>query len=229
MIHQQINDEEAQLAKKIIELHGQGLGFRKIAKELRLQGFKVNKDRCNQLYKRYIAKIDSGSSEPENQSLAKLKKVEDRKAFCLKEAKQKLEIKNHIAVMHMEKSTLTYEQRQRLFDVPDYLLRLAWAVMPITYPQVWSTFVMFCECGDFDQADVLQKCLGDQSSYERQLTNSNFPRFDTYLSQKITEYMTYFRQKKENEFAGEQKPTNQLEENSTEIITLEFSEAADWQ
>ncbi len=69
--------QERELALRIVHMHDDlGMGFRRCAKELRSQGYKVNKDSANRLYNMY--KQHSNLDVQENRSLEKLRAQEAR-------------------------------------------------------------------------------------------------------------------------------------------------------
>lgn len=79
---------EEDLAEKIVTMHnGQGLGFRKISKQLANEGFKMGKDSCNRLYHKY--KTADTPNEKKDKELEQLRATESRAILSLKHRRKK--------------------------------------------------------------------------------------------------------------------------------------------
>lgn len=187
------NTNEEEITAKIIALKGQGLGFRRISQELTTKGFKVNKDRCNKLFNKHEQANKKEKSAVTDKELMVLQAQEAKQLQRLQIAKEKQEIKTRLIEIYAEKATLTFERRMQLFDLPEDLLRLAWKIMPATYPALWSEFTVYCEQRDLDQAGELAKSVGPQEEYERQRDLLEKKSFVTYLAKKIVQYLSYLR------------------------------------
>jgi hypothetical protein len=126
---------ERELAEKIVHLHDDlGKGFRRVAKELANQGWKVNKDRANRLYNHY--KTNTSADVMDNKDLKHMKLEETRQRQRFEAQKEKEEIRRRLTILFVEKSTMSFGQRKELFKDQDKLLRFAKRVMPAIDPML---------------------------------------------------------------------------------------------
>jgi hypothetical protein len=216
---------ETELAGKVVFLHDQGLGFRKIAKELASQGYRTNKDICNRLYIKY--KQAATSDERENKELEHLRETESRALLNLKRGREKEEIRRRLAVVFVERRTLTFRQRKELFTDSEKLLRFCWRIMPTVDAALWDEFVECCQQRDYDLADAVAKSLGNQQDYETQSTYS-LKKFDAYLREKISKYLAWLLEQEQREKQPSETANPDPSSGEMEIVTIELPDDFSW-
>ncbi len=188
-----------------------GLGFRRVAKELTSQGFKISKDKAHRLYHKYKA---YEGVEVEDEELREMKTEEMEARGRLELAREKEEIRKRIEALIVEETMTSYEKRKELFTKEDELLEFVEKVMPVVAPQVWSDFKEFCEEQGFDLANALATALGPQRYFEEQLADYEEQRLDQYLSEQIEESLTAWKKDEEEESPepGDNEPDIIVEE-----------------
>jgi hypothetical protein len=201
-----------------------GKGFRRVAKELTNQGWKVNKDSANRLYSKYMT--STSADVVDNKDLKHMKLAETKQRQRFEVQKEKEEIRRRLTILFVEKSTMTFEQRKKLFRDQDKLLRFAKRVMPIVDPMLWDEFVQFCEERGYDLANAVAIASGDQLDYETQPSSYSGAkkRFDLYLQEEIRACLVDWRREEQKDYDnsqdGESEPLTVGEE--TEIVTIEL-------
>jgi hypothetical protein len=209
-----------ELAQKIAELHEVGLGFRRIAKELSNQGYRLNKDRCYRIFNTYAKESCIDKSEDKELSHLKLMETKGRRRFEVQREKE--EVRRRLTTLYIESNVLTFEKRRRLFNDRVKLLRFAKRVMPVVDSMLWSDFSEFCEVRDYDLADAVAKSLGDQRDYELQSTYSSMKKFDAYLCEKISGYLACLREqeRRRREETEVNDQESALGEREMEVVTI---------
>lgn len=217
---------EWKLAQEIIHLHDDlGMGFRRVAKELTSQGWKANKDSANLLYNKY--KISTSAEFIDNKDLKHLKLVEARQRQRFEVQKEIEGVRYNLTVLFVERSTLTFEQRKRLFTDPTRLLRFAGRVMPVIDPMLWDEFKQYCETRGYDITEAISIVMEEQSQYEAQSTHDEQgkQRLDSYLRNNLREYLDAWIADEQEEFENQKGQEPKLpigSEEGTETITIEF-------
>ena len=215
---------EKELAEKVIHLHDSGLGFRRIARELTAQGYKMGKDRANKLFDKYKTTTDTDVGEDEE--LRQLRRAETKARQQLANRKEKEELRKRLTILFVEKETLTFERRRKLFTDEKKLLRFAAKAIGVLYPMAWAEFKEFCEEEDLDLAAALSTALADQQDYESSSVQNGEvkKRLDVYLREEIEEFINLWEEddceecEKEEDETEPKATATQKEENVTVIF-----------
>lgn len=214
---------ERELAGKIIYQHDVlGMGFRRLSKKLVNEGWKINKDRANRLYNKYKVSVLGDALDDKDLKHLKLAEARQRQRFEVQ--KEKDEIRRRLTILFVEKSTMSFEQRKRLFTDQEKLLRFARRVMPVTDPALWDAFSDFCQERGYKLAIAVAIALGNQQDYEAQSTLLNGERrFDLYLATEIKKCLADWRTREQNKEAGTEETEREpaVVEEKTEIVPIE--------
>jgi hypothetical protein len=219
---------ERDLAIKIIHMHDNlSLGYRRIAKELGKQGFKVNKDSVNRLYRKFK---ETDDKKQEENALTLIRKAENRARQRVETKKEKERIRIQLTVLFVEEHTMTFEQREKLFTDLETLLRFAKRIMPVVDPMLWTEFVEYCQESCDDLAYALAFAIGHQRDYERPaMYSGEKQRFDLYLQDRMRAWLAAGEKQELSENTGDSEtdePESTMEESETEICTIELPEDA---
>jgi hypothetical protein len=182
------NDQNSEwkLAQEIIHLHDVlGHGFRRVAKELVSQGYRLSKDSANRFYNKYkpVARVEvKGTKE-----LMRFKLAETRERQRLEVKTEKEEIRKRLNILFVESVTVTFERRRLLFTDRERLLRFARKVMPKVDPLLWDQFQDHCFEGEIKLVDAVSTALGRQADYETQTVEyeNKRQRLDLYLRDRL--------------------------------------------
>lgn len=223
------NSPQEEIAKKIIHLHDSShLGFRRISKQLLSEGIHLNKDAINKVYNSYITK-NTQKMEPKKSiidELAHLKLTEQKQLQILQAKKEIIEVKNRLALIYLEKKTLTYSERQIIFDDPDKMFNLCQKIMPVIDPVTWADFNKFCLDEAHDPLNMLSIALGSQEDYEQysQQYYSSKQRFDLYIKQKIKERLNEWKEEKNsyNNYEQNEQQHQADDEEEDQFITIDL-------
>lgn len=153
---------ERELAEKIRFLKNQGLGYRRIGKQL-----EISKDRAFRLDHKYktAQKIDT-EQEITDQELAKLGELEKDAWMKTEIARKKRQKRWNIASLLVQQLDADFQARQQLFKDKKKLLAFAKKTIPEINPTLWLLLNEFCEAEKIDVADALKNAVGPQTDYE---------------------------------------------------------------
>lgn len=191
----------------------------------------MNKDGANRLCHKYkTADVADGN---EDGVLKELRAAESRALINLERQREKEEIRKRLTFHFVERRTMTFEQRKKLFTEQNRLLRFARKVMPVTAPMLWDEFKDFCEENGYDLADAVAIALGNQQDYETQppFHSDAKKRFDLYLQEAIRACLADWikdEEKEEYKNSQEAEPEPPQIGEETETITIERPDNIPW-
>ena len=142
------------------------MGFRKIVKKLNEENIRINKDKANQIYRKFKSNIDLEIGI----ELRQLRKRENNSEHHLIQQKEKEKIRQNLTRSYIERNTLTYDQRKILFKNPKKLLTFAGKSMSVLQPIIWDEFFQFCEDKHHQDLEVKNSLLRELSpNYQKTL------------------------------------------------------------
>ena len=182
---------EEKLATEIIDLHNQGLGFRRIAQVMSNKGFPMSKDTAHRIYWKYKPKEqDVEVEDKEVQSLMTSVIKAQKRLYLLR---KKTALKKQLVDLRVNQIMESHEKRKKIFSDKKQLLKFANMVMPFLNPQLWQDIQDYCVEED-EISSMVAEALGEQKYFEQQLKNENDQkqRLDTYLEEKLIETLNYW-------------------------------------
>ena len=196
-----------EIAEKIVHLHDiEMMGFRKIVKKLNEENIRINKDKANQIYRKFKSNIDLEIGI----ELRQLRKRENNSEHHLIQQKEKEKIRQNLTRIYTERNTLTYDQRKILFTNPKKLLTFAGKSMSVLQPIIWDEFFQFCEERGYDLANSLANALGKQKIFEEQIAADTdvWKLFILHFKTCMEKALKERRLEEENTNQQEKQPSN---------------------
>jgi hypothetical protein len=222
---------ESEIAREIIHLHDDlGWGFRKLARDMKSRGCRMNKDKANKLYSKYKTGLDVEVGVKSDKELERLKTMEDKARQKLMFKKEKEEVRKSLTALYVGKRTMTYEQRKILFTYWEKLVEFAEKVLPAVDPTGWDQFKKHCWWRNIDLEDAVGTAVGTQADYETLYdeNENKRQRFDLYMRDRLKAALKRWtdHSQEESEYIEESEQITDNSENE-EWIPLEVTDGSE--
>jgi hypothetical protein len=217
------NKESAEqvLGLRIVSLHDDsGLGFRKIAQKLIEEGCRTNKDSVNRIYHKF--RKENNVQAEKRGEVEELRLQEARLRGKVDECREKEALRKRLTLLFVQKQTVNYEARKKLFLDRDFLLRFSKRVWPVLQPVLWDELVELCETKGYALSSALAICLGKQADFEQQMgfDSGGDQGFETYFQNRIISCLRQWKERDQPQ-TEESGNTQETQENS-ELLWIEF-------